>query len=156
MDKSRRDALKAGGSIGLLSVLVGLGLVNPGVALGSEWSKGVFGTKNIADALKELGVAQPEMSDAIVITAPDIAENGAMVPIEAVSNIPNTQSIAYLVENNPTTVAAVFDILPGTMPEVRTRVKMAKTSNVMILVKADGKVYANQKEVKVTRGGCGG
>lgn len=156
MDQSRRDALKAGGSAGLLAVLVGLGLVSPKLAQAAEWNKNIFGTKSIADALKELGVAQPEMSDAIQITAPDIAENGAMVPVEAVSNIPNTQTIAYLIENNPTTVAAVFDILPGTLPEVRTRVKMAKTSNVMVLVKADGKVFANQKEVKVTRGGCGG
>lgn len=156
MNPSRRQALKAGGSLGLFSALVALGLVKPGDAWAEAWNKGVFDAKSTADALAALGANAPTMVGEIAITAPDIAENGAVVPVGAVSNLPGTTQIAYLIEKNPNTVAAVFDIPPGTLPEVQTRVKMGQTSNVMILVKADGKYYAAQKEVKVTVGGCGG
>lgn len=156
MITSRREALKAGGSLGLFSALVAIGLVKPGDAWADAWNKGAFETKSIADALKALGASTPTMSADVVITAPDIAENGAVVPVAAVSKIPKTQQIAYLIEKNPNTVTAVFDIPPGTLPEVQTRVKMGQTSNVMILVKADGKYFAAQKEIKVTVGGCGG
>lgn len=156
MDQTRRKALKAGGSIGLFSLLVGMGLVKPGDAFAETWNEQAFKTKSVEEALKALGVGAPTMSGDIAITAPDIAENGAVVPIAAISRIPNTQMIAYLIEKNPNTVTAVFEIPAGTIPEVQTRVKMGATSNVMVLVKADGKVYAAQKEVKVTVGGCGG
>lgn len=156
MDQSRRKALKTGGSLGLFSVLVGMGLIRPGDLHAEEWNEKAFSTKSVADALKALGVDAPTMTGDIQITAPDIAENGAVVPVAAVSKVPNTQMMAYLIENNPNTVTAVFDIPPGTLAEVQTRVKMGKTSNVMVLVKADGKVFAAQKEVKVTVGGCGG
>jgi len=156
MNKSRRDALKAGGSVGLFSTLVALGLVRPGDAWAQAWNKGAFETKSIAEALKALGASAPTMTPNVVITAPDIAENGAVVPVAAVSKLPNTQMIAYLIEKNPSTVTAVFDLPAGTLPEVQTRVKMGQTSNVMVLVKADGKFYAAQKEIKVTVGGCGG
>ena len=88
--------------------------------------------------------------------APDIAENGAVVPVAVNSKLAKTQSIAVLVERNPNTLAAAFDIPPGTDPFISTRVKMAQTSNVVALVKADGKYYFASKEIKVTLGGCGG
>jgi sulfur-oxidizing protein SoxY len=156
MNQSRRKALKTGGSLGLFSLLVGMGLVKPGDAFAQAWNQGAFSTKSLNDALKALGVDAPAMSSDIAITAPDIAENGAVVPIAAVSRIPNTQMMVYLIEKNPNIVTAVFEIPAGTVPEVQTRVKMGQTSNVMVLVKADGKTYAAQKEVKVTVGGCGG
>ena len=90
------------------------------------------------------------------ITAPDIAENGAVVPVSVVSAIPGTQSIAILIEKNPNMLAAVFDLPDGTDPSVTTRIKMAQTSNVYALVKADGKYHVASKEIKVTLGGCGG
>ena len=87
---------------------------------------------------------------------PDIAENGAVVPVGITSNIPKTESIAILIEKNPNMLAAVFDIPQGTEPSVSTRVKMAQTSNVYALVKADGRYHVTSKEIKVTLGGCGG
>jgi sulfur-oxidizing protein SoxY len=156
MNHSRRDALKAGSSLALYSALLAMGMVKPGDAWAEAWNKGMFETKSVADALKALGASAPTMTSDVLITAPDIAENGAVVPVAAVSKLPKTQQIAYLIEKNPNTVTAVFDIPDGTLPEVQTRVKMGQTSNVMILVKADGRYYATQKEIKVTVGGCGG
>ncbi len=91
----------------------------------------------------------------ITITAPDIAENGATVPVAVTSKIPNTQSISIIAENNPFPLAASFDIMPGGDSYVSTRIKMGKTSDVRAIVKADGKFYTAAKEVKVTVGGCG-
>jgi sulfur-oxidizing protein SoxY len=79
-----------------------------------------------------------------------------VVPVGIVSAIPKTESIAIMIEKNPTLLAAIFDVPPGTDPAISTRVKMAQTSNVYALVKADGKYYAASKEIKVTIGGCGG
>ena len=92
----------------------------------------------------------------IVLKTPDIAENGAVVPIGITSSIPKTESIAILIEKNPNMLAASFDIPAGTDPSVGTRVKMGQSSNVYALVKADGKYYVAAKEIKVTLGGCGG
>ena len=92
----------------------------------------------------------------IVITSPDIAENGAVVPFTISSKLPKTEQLALLVEKNPNVLAASFGIPQGTEPSVNTRVKMGGTSNVIALVKADGKFYYTTKEVKVTLGGCGG
>ena len=156
MNQSRRKALKAGGSVGLFSTLVALGLVKPGDAWAQAWNKGAFESKGFAEALKSLGAGAPATSADILINAPDIAENGAVVPVAAISKIPNTQMIAYLIEKNPSATTAIFEIPAGTLPEVQTRVKMGHTSQVMVLVKADGKFYAAQKEIKVTVGGCGG
>jgi sulfur-oxidizing protein SoxY len=92
----------------------------------------------------------------ITITAPDIAENGAVVPVAVASAIPKTESISILIEKNPNPLAASFTIPAGTEPSVGTRVKMGQTSNVYAVVKADGKFYMSGKEIKVTLGGCGG
>jgi sulfur-oxidizing protein SoxY len=109
------------------------------------------------DTFKSLGSGTPAPSKAITFTqTPDIAENGAVVPVGISSAIPNTQSIAILIEKNPNVLTAVFDIPPGTEPSITTRVKMGQSSNIYALVKADGKYYIAFKEVKVTLGGCGG
>ena len=95
----------------------------------------------------------PESWD-LLLTAPEIAENGALVPIEVVSNIPNTASLAVLVEKNPVPLAACFDFANGALPEITLRLKFAETSNVKVIAKADGKSYSAQREVKVAIGGC--
>jgi sulfur-oxidizing protein SoxY len=155
VDVSRRKFLEVSGGATLIGALVAAGILKPSFAR-AEWNKAAFEAKTLDDTLKALGAAAPGDGKDIVITAPDIAENGAVVPIGATSNLPNTESIAFLVENNPNMLAATFLIPAGTVPNVSTRVKMARTSNVSVLVKADGKFYQATKEIKVTLGGCGG
>jgi sulfur-oxidizing protein SoxY len=107
--------------------------------------------------MKALGGGAPAQSkDITFVSTPDIAENGAVVPIGVASAVPKTEAIAILVEKNPNMLAAMFEIPPGTDPAVGTRVKMGQSSNVYALVKADGKYYVASKEIKVTLGGCGG
>lgn len=155
MDASRRKALKAGGGMTLLGALAAAGLLRPGTAA-ADWNKQAFSTKSVAETLKALGGSGAVDSADIVITAPTIAENGAVVPVSVQSKIPNTQSIAILIEKNPNMLAASFDIPAETEPTVGTRVKMGQTSDVYAIVKADGKFFKAVKEVKVTLGGCGG
>lgn len=156
MNQMRRDTLKAGGSAGLLALLAAAGIVTPGEAMAADWNKAAFEGKTIQDALKAMGAGSPATSADIVMRAADIAENGAVVPVGVESKIPGTQSIAILVEKNPSPLAASFDIPTGTDPSITTRVKLGQTSDVYALVKADGKYYMAKKEVKVTIGGCGG
>ena len=156
MDSKRRDVLKAGGGASVLALAVAAGLIKPGEALAQEWNKAAFDTKSVADTVKALGGGASSPSDAVEITAPDIAENGAVVPIAVESKLPKTQAIAILIEKNPSTLSAEFDIPAGTDPFVSTRVKMAETSNIYALVLADGKYFHAVKEIKVTIGGCGG
>ena len=156
MDQQRREALKAGGGVTLMAFAAVAGLLRPGVAAAAEWNQAAFETKSLADVVKALGGSAPVPSQDIEIVAPEIAENGAVVPITVNSKLAKTQSIAILVEKNPNMLSALFDIPDGTDPFVATRVKMAQTSNVSALVKADGKYYLASKEIKVTLGGCGG
>ncbi|HEY6241269.1 MAG TPA: thiosulfate oxidation carrier protein SoxY [Burkholderiales bacterium] len=154
MDAKRREVLKTGG--GVLALAATAGIFKSGEALAQEWNKAAFDTKSVAETLKALGGGASSPSDAVEITAPDIAENGAVVPIAVESKLPKTQVIAILIEKNPTTLSADFDIPAGTDPFISTRVKMAETSNVYALVIADGKYFHAMKEIKVTIGGCGG
>jgi sulfur-oxidizing protein SoxY len=157
MDGKRRQALKAGGGVTLLTLLAAAGWLTPEDATAQNWNKGAFETKSMDETLKALGGGTPAQSKEIVFfSTPDIAENGAVVPIGITSNGPNTESIANLVEKNPNMLAAVFDVPAGTEPSLSTRIKMGQTSNVYALVKADGKYYFASKEIKVTLGGCGG
>jgi sulfur-oxidizing protein SoxY len=158
MDAKRRDLLKAGGGAGVLALFVAAGLLKPEevFAQAQNWNKAAFDTKNLNDTVKAFGGASSTDSPNIVITAPDIAENGAVVPVSIEARLPRTQSIALLIEKNPNALSANFEILEGTDPFVTTRVKIAETSNVYALVKADGKFYHAVKEIKVTLGGCGG
>ena len=156
MDRSRREFLQAGSGAGALVLAAAAGLVRPGEAFAQQWNKAAFETKSFADTLKALGGSGSSESAQIQITAPDIAENGAVVPITIESAIPRTQTIAILIEKNPNTLSANFDIPDGTDPFVTTRVKMAETSNIYAVVKADGRYFHAVKEIKVTLGGCGG
>ncbi|MEJ2159190.1 MAG: thiosulfate oxidation carrier protein SoxY [Chromatiales bacterium] len=126
-------------------------------ALLAAYPTKAFGADNADDALSTLlGSAEHSPSDKITLTAPDIAENGAVVPISVATSLEGAESISVLVEENPQPLVASFDLTPGTMADVSTRIKMGKTSNVIAVVKANGKLYSTSKEVKVTIGGCGG
>lgn len=154
MNKQRRLTIKAGGSFAVISAAISAGILPASAS--ADWNKAAFEAKNMSDVLKAMGGSAPEKSGDITITAPDIAENGAVVPVAVASKLANTQMIAILVEKNPSSLAAEFDILPGTEPNVGTRVKMGQSSNVHAVVKAGGKYYVATKEIKVTLGGCGG
>jgi sulfur-oxidizing protein SoxY len=156
MNQSRRDVLRAGGGASLFALLATAGLLPPGAAQAAEISQKAFEAKNLNDAFDALGAGNRTESADIVMTAPEIAENGAVVPIGAVSKLPGTESIAILIAKNPTSLAASFDIPSGTEPAINTRVKLAQTTDVHVLVKAQGKYYFTKKEIKVTIGGCGG
>jgi len=152
MNRSRRSAVRAGG---VLALLMAAG-IRPSLAQGQQWNQAAFAGKTLKDALAALGAPAAAASGSILIKAPEIAENGAVVPVAIESKLPNTQSITLLVEKNPQPLAASFDIPAGTEPSVSTRVKMAESSDVYALVKADGKFFVARKEVKITIGGCGG
>lgn len=150
MQHERREFLK------LLSLMTAAGLLPSRVAWAEEWNKAAFETKNLGELLKALSGGAPQQSDQVLLIAPEIAENGAVVPLELESKLPGTESFAILIEKNPNVLAGTFTIAKGTLPWVQTRVKMAETCNVYLLVKAGGKYYYALKEIKVTLGGCGG
>jgi sulfur-oxidizing protein SoxY len=156
MNQLRRAFLKSAGSIGTVAVAIAAGILKPGAAFAAAWNTNAFTSKDIAEALKNTGYDGAAESSDIVLKAPDIAENGAVVPITATSNIPGTTSIAIFVEKNPTPLIADFSFSNGAEPYISTRIKMAKTSIVRVSVKAGGKNYTTSREVKVTIGGCGG
>jgi sulfur-oxidizing protein SoxY len=155
MIQNRREFVKVGGVLGLMAA-AGLITMKEARAQQQAWNKAAFDTKSVEDTIKALGGSAMAPSGDISITAPDIAENGAVVPVAVTSKIPNTQGIYVLVEKNPNTLAAGFTIPAGTEPSVSTRIKMGQTSNIHAVVKADNKFYVATKEVKVTLGGCGG
>ena len=122
----------------------------------AAWNKEAFQAKSAADALKSLGVSAPAESQDILIEAPQIAENGAVVPVEITSNIPGTRSIAVVVEKNPFPLVAKFDFSESAVPFVKVNVKVGESSFVRAIAEAGGKHYTAAREVKVTIGGCGG
>lgn len=156
MNQTRRNFLRAGGGASLFAVLAAAGMLQPGTAVAADWNQKAFTSKSLKDAFDALGASGHADSAGVVLIAPEIAENGAVVPIGVESDLPGTESIAILVANNPTPLAASFTIPAGTAADVSTRVKMAKTSDVYALVKAQGKYYMSKKQVKITIGGCGG
>jgi sulfur-oxidizing protein SoxY len=156
MQSSRRKVLQGTGGLAVMGLAMAASLVKPGLARAEAWNKAAFESKTVPDAMKAIAGAQPVESKDIALHSPDIAENGAVVPFSVESKLPKTESIALLVEKNPNVLAADFQIPQGTDPWINTRVKMARTSRVIALVKADGKYYYTAKEVKVTLGGCGG
>ena len=138
----------------LLAALT-LALAKPWAAF-AAWNKDAFGAKSAADALKSLGVGSPAPSADVLIDAPQIAENGAVVPIEVTSRVPGTTSILLLIDKNPFPLVGKFDFMEGALPFVKVNVKMGETSEVRAIAQAGGKSYAATQEIKVTIGGCGG
>ena len=156
-NESRRGMLKQAGGVTVMVLAAGAGLLRPASAA-AAWNKAAFEVKGSLDeVVKALGgKAAAQQSADVVMTSPDIAENGAVVPIGVASRLAKTEEIAILVEKNPNALAAVFMLTPESDASVSTRVKMGQSSDVNALVKADGKYYYARKEVKVTLGGCGG
>lgn len=152
---NRRTLLKRTLAASAVGVAASAGLLTPGQVL-AAYPKGAFEAKDTASALTEvLGSGDFENSDDIKIKAPDIAENGSVVPVTISSGLSGAESIAILVDANNTPMVASFN-LNGSEAYISTRIKMGKTGNVLAVVKSGGKLYANKKEVKVTIGGCGG
>ena len=140
--------------------LVGLGHIpfvsGAFAAANDKYPEDAFKAKSEADAIKALYGKTAEASDKVKLDAPEIAENGAVVPVSVTTTLSDVTSISFLVSENPVVLVASYKIPAGTMPSVANRIKMAKTSNVIVVVEAGGKVYSTTKEVKVTVGGCGG
>jgi sulfur-oxidizing protein SoxY len=152
----RRVFLKGSLAAGTVGVAVGAGLLAPQAVM-AAWPTAAFEAKSIEDALGgSLGGKQTTHSDDIKIKAPDIAENGAVVPVSIKTGMAGVESIALLSAGNDSPMVASFVLGAGGVADVSTRIKMAKTGDVVAVVKAGGKLYANRKSVKVTIGGCGG
>ena len=123
----------------------------------AKWPSNLFATEKKDDLLKDLfGDAIIENSTQVNIKAPEIAENGAVVPITVQANLPKVESVSILVDKNPRPLAAQFVMKPADNSAISTRLKLAETSSVTAIVKADGKLYSATKQIKVTIGGCGG
>jgi sulfur-oxidizing protein SoxY len=126
-------------------------------AQAASYNSAAFEAKNMADAMKALGAAVPVASKDVTVTAPDIAENGAVVPVGAAAALPGVKRLLILVEKNPAALAAMFEPSDAVEANISTRVKLGQSSNVFaVAILNDGKVLFAQKEVKVTLGGCGG
>ena len=152
----RRIFLKGSLATGAVGIAVSTGLLTPRVSL-AAWSKAAFEATDVNGAVSALyGASGMASSDKISIKAPDIAENGAVVPVSVTTSIDGASSISIIADKNATPLTAEFTLGPGTEGYVSTRIKMGKTANVIAVVKAGDKLYSAQKEVKVTIGGCGG
>lgn len=153
MNNQRRSFIRLGASaLGLAAASALWPLRAIAAAAGLE---SAFKAKSVEDVFKDLGSTPTESKD-IQLMTPDIAENGAVVPVSVTSKIPNAEQIMILVEKNPNPMAASFTIAEGTEGTISTRVKIGQTCNVYAVVRADGKLYSAHRETKVTLGGCGG
>jgi len=152
MSMNRRSVVKA---IAAGGALVGASVLMPRIAM-AAWTTKAFEAEDQATAMNELLGGAAEESAEVTLKAPDIAENGAVVPVTVSSSMAGVESMSIFVENNPNPLVAEFLIPAGTDADVSTRLRMGKTSKVTAVVKANGKLYSASKEVKVTIGGCGG
>ena len=151
---NRREMLKHSAIV--TGLLAGAGLL-PRLARAEPVSQAAFAAKSLDQLYKDLGISKPVESPLVTLTGPDIAENGAVVPLAVASTAPNVKRLLILVEKNPAILTATFDVTEFVEPAMSTRVKMGQTSNVYaVAITGDGKVLFAQKEIKVTLGGCGG
>jgi sulfur-oxidizing protein SoxY len=152
---TRRLILQGAATVAVLG-LGNLPFAPAHAAANDKYPEEAFKLKNEADAIKALYGRAPEASDKVKLDAPEIAENGGVVPISVTTTLDKVTSISFFVAENPSALAASYRIPDGTLPSIANRLKMAKTTNVTAIVEADGKLYSATKEVKVTVGGCGG
>ena len=152
---TRRLILQGGTCVALIG-LGNLPFAPARAAANDKYPEEAFKQKSDADAIKALYGKPHEASDKVKLDAPEIAENGAVVPVSATTTLTDVTSIAFFVSENPNALAARYQIPQGTAPSVANRLKMAKTCNVIAIVESGGKLYSATKEVKVTVGGCGG
>jgi sulfur-oxidizing protein SoxY len=150
---NRRTVLARSGQVAAL--LAGAGLL-PAQAQ-AAWNANAFEIKTMAELVKLMGGSAPAESKEVTVTGPDIAENGAVVPVGASTTLAGVKKLMLLVEKNPSVLAASFDVSDAVDAAFTTRVKMGQSSNVMaVALMNDNRVLFAQKEVKVTLGGCGG
>lgn len=148
LQAARRTLLKAGAALALLTVL-------PKALFAAAWPQKAFLSTDAGQALTALlGTNQTTPSNRITLKVPEIAENGAVVPITISTTLENVKSISVVVENNPRPLAVNFELMFRALPEIATRIKMADTTRVMAVVKTDTGIYSTSKNVKVTLGGC--
>jgi sulfur-oxidizing protein SoxY len=153
MDSNRRAMLAHGAK--LVGLMAAAGLLP--AAAQAAWTQSAFEAKSLADVIRALGGGTLTESREVTLTGPDIAENGAVVPVGCATTLAGVRRMAILVEKNPTVLAAVFDVSDAIDPSFTTRVKMGQSSNVYaVAMMADGRVLYGVKEIKVTLGGCGG
>jgi sulfur-oxidizing protein SoxY len=153
---NRREVLSHSAKVAAMLAAGGLmpSLAN---AQAAGYNSAAFTAKTMPEVMKALGAAAPAESKDVTITGPDIAENGAVVPVGAATTLPGVKRLLLLVEKNPAMLAAMFDITDAIEPNISTRVKMGQSSDVYaVAMMNDGKVLFARKEVKVTLGGCGG
>lgn len=152
----RRFVLRAAG-LGSVLAATGFGFpLRASASTAAAYPADAFKQKGEADAVKTLFGQAATASDKVKLDAPEIAENGAVVPVSVSTDLPDVTAIAILVAENPSALAALYKFAPGTPPTVASRLKMAKTTPVIAVVEAGGKLYSATREVKVTVGGCGG
>ena len=148
MQAGRRLLLKGSAALALVAAL-------PKALLAAAWPKKAFLSTEGGQALSALlGTDQTTYTEEITLKLPDIAENGAVVPVTIGTSLENVESISIVVEKNPRPLAASFDVMPGVFPNISSRIKMAETSRVIAIVKTDTGIYSTSKNVKVTLGGC--
>ncbi|MDH5600138.1 MAG: thiosulfate oxidation carrier protein SoxY [Gammaproteobacteria bacterium] len=156
MDKKRRIILKATMAGGTLAVAAGANLLTPGRVM-AAWPAKAFAAKKMDAAMNVItGKDRPVSSNQIQVVAPDIAENGAVVSVKATTTLPNVESISIYVPVNAYPLSASYILSKQMKPSVSGRIKMAKTADIVAVVKSNGKLYTAKKGVKVTLGGCGG
>ncbi len=156
-DTDRRTVLKGLSAAALAGFGLAAGIAVPALADDAPgWPRDAFKQTKEDDAIKALYGKSVEPSDKISLDVPEIAENGAVVPVAVSVSLAGVTSLAILVPENPFALAASYKIPEGTEPAVACRLKMAKTSQVVAVAEAGGKLYSASKEVKVTLGGCGG
>ena len=131
------------------------GVLRPLRTWARDWDKAAFDARNVNDALKSAGIVNPALSADIVIKAPEIAENGAQVPVDILSKVPGTDIVYIFVDKNPQPFVGSFDFMNGAEPFISTRIKMGETSNLRVVVRAGGRHFVATREIKVTIGGCG-
>lgn len=155
-DDLRRRLLSGGLSSLALGTLLGSGLLRPSRVLAAEWQRAAFSARTIGEALKAYSPVAPGETRDIVISAPEIAENGAKVPVEISCNLPGTKSLAVFADRNPTPLCATLDFAANVLPYVRLELKIAESSRLRVVARtADGKTHIAFREIKVTLGGCG-
>lgn len=157
MDMIRRTVLKGASATGVLAGLLATGALKPTLAYAADdWNKAAFESKDPDSAVKALGSEAGAANPGLTMKAPEIAENGAVVPIDVTSTLPNTTSLTILVLKNGSPLSGHYEFSNGAIADVSVRLKVGETSAIRAIAKADGKFYNVQKEVKVTVGGCGG
>ena len=150
MDVGKRLLLKGGVALAALAAL-------PRTLLAAMWPEEAFAATEADAAMSTLfGTNQATASDQITLKVPEIAENGAVVPVTVSTTLADVESISIVVKNNPRPLVASFEIPAGTLPNVSSRIKMGETSDVTAVVKTADGLYSTSRQVKVTIGGCGG